>query len=276
MNKADIINKIVSEVISSPEAVANPTVSEVNEAVNAVSDMIDPTCGGMTEFIDFDQYYGNTLGMVVARVDEQLQAAMNFPKELRSIGIVSTRFGGLPPAIAGDQAAKMVSVKLLDLSAANDPTAQGAHGSTWIVGSEDVSDARRWVELTIQNMRTWAYGGVAYNDNALYDIEYVASAGPILTHPYFGGEEGKAWGAADFLPKAMGFVVCDAILKCADIECIKQYKPEEVVFANEFPIAFKGDSGAVKHACQRGVEVATTIMNACGHGAVKIHGTPYF
>lgn len=272
MDKVEIINQILDSVTTDAGAAA--PAKAIEEVVQ--SGMIDPTCGGMTEFIDFDRYYGNTLGMVVPNVDPQLQEAMGIPKELRAVGIVSTRFGGLPPAIAGDQAAKMVNVKLVDFNAANDPTAQGAHGSTWIVGSEDVSDSRRWVELTIHNLRTWAYGGVAYNDNALYDIEYVSSAGPILTHPYFGGEYGKAWGAADFLPKAMGLVVCDQILKSANIECIKQYKPEEVVLANEFAISFKGDSGAVKQACQRGRDVAVTIMQACGNGEVKVHGTPYF
>lgn len=269
MNKAEIINQILDSVSAEPAP-----AKAIENAVQ--SGMLDPTCGGMPEFIDYDNYYGNTVGMVVPNIDPQMQEKMAIPRELRSIGIVSTRFGGLPPAIAGDQAAKMVNVQLIDFNAANDPTAQGAHGSTWIVGSTDVSDSRRWVEMTIQGLRTWAYGGVAYNDNSLYDIEYVASAGPILVHPYFGADFGKAWGAADFLPKAMGLIVCDKIVKSADIELIKQYKPEEVVLANEFAIAFKGETGAVKHACQIGRDIATAIMNGIGCGEVKIHGTPYF
>ena len=135
--------------------------------MNGEPQYIDPTCGGMTEFVGFSPL-GNTVGYVIPNIDPAFQEIMGFEKKYRSIGLISSRAGACPQAIAADDAVKATNTKLLTLLAPNDPVSGGARGCLYIFGAEDVSDARRVVELTLEGLPK-GFGGVGICDNAMYD-----------------------------------------------------------------------------------------------------------
>ena len=62
------------------------------------------TCG-LTEFVGTSKT-GDTIGLVIANVDQQVLDAMQLKKKYRSIGILGARTGAGPHIMAADEAVK--------------------------------------------------------------------------------------------------------------------------------------------------------------------------
>ncbi len=282
MNKDDIIRQIMGDIGTSvtPADVQEQISQNTNTPVPAPSGILDPSCAGMTEFVGYSQL-GNTVGYVIANLDPAIQEIMGYDKRFRSVGVISSRAGACPQAIAADDAVKATNTSLLTLLAPNDPISCGARGSFWVFGAEEVSDARRVVELTLEGLPK-GFGGVGMapydnaSGNSMYDIQWTARAGEVIACDYLGGELGKAWGFLDGIPKAMGFLMLDAALKSADVKLVRLHGFDENSFSNELTASFVGDSGACLAAVRRAREVAENCMKAMGPEEPFVPGVPYF
>lgn len=276
MNKEDVIRQIMGDMSANPGAPTGiPSVADIVDEKKGPSlqdlgllgidpdKVLDPSAGGMTEFIRYEPL-GYSSGYVIANLDPAIHDAWGWDKKYRSIGILSSRFTAAPFALAADDAVKATNTTLLHLEAPNEPMAHGARGSLFIFGAEDVSDARRVIELTLDGVKAKYFGGVGLGGSAAYDIQWSANAGPVLCHPYLMGDLGKAWGFMDGVPKAMGILMLDAALKSANVKLKGFHALDTNSYSNEFTAVFVGDSGAVLQAVRRAREVAEDIMRATG------------
>ena len=73
----------------------------------------------------------------------------HLPDEYQAISIVSSRTGTVAQAIAIDDAVKAVNAKLLRFEMAIDAGKQCGQGCLFVLGAENISDARRLVELSV-------------------------------------------------------------------------------------------------------------------------------
>ena len=102
---------------------------------------------GMTEFVGTAM--GDTIGLVIASVDPMLKDVMNLGK-FRSIGIIGARTGAGPQIWAVDEAVKATNTEIISVELPRDTKGGAGHGSLIYIGAEDVSDARRAVEIALQ------------------------------------------------------------------------------------------------------------------------------
>ena len=107
-------------------------------------------CGsniGLTEFVG--TAIGDTIGLVIASVDPLLVDVMKLGK-YRSIGIVGGRVGAGPQIWAVDEAVKATNTEIISVELPRDTKGGAGHGSLIYIGADDVSDARRAVEIALQ------------------------------------------------------------------------------------------------------------------------------
>ncbi len=72
---------------------------------------------------------------------------------MRSIGIIGDRTGAGPQIFAADEAVKATNSEIVLIELPRDTEGGAGHGSLIIFGAEDVSDARRAVEVTLKEIR---------------------------------------------------------------------------------------------------------------------------
>jgi len=220
--------------------------------------------------------YGDTIGLVVANFETVLHKALNFPDKYRSIGIVSSRSGAGPQLMAADEAVKACNAELIMFELANDAKGGGTHGCILVFGAEEVADARRAVEITLQSLE-WAFGGVYDNGFGYVECQFSARASQVL-HDYSGAELGKPYGLIVGFPAAIGVVISDVALKTADVKFISYASPSggtQDAYPNEFSIVITGDSGAVKQAVITARDVAIELLRTYGTEPV-IQGKAYY
>jgi len=147
------------------------------------------------------------------------------------------------------------------------------HGILVVFGAEEVSDARRAVEIMLSGIKTY-FGGVYTCGPGHVDSQYTARASQVFSK-YFGATEGKAFGIVGAAPASIGIVAADALLKSADVEIVAAMSPTKGCnYSNEYIVTFSGDSGAVKQAVLTGREIALKALRMMGEEPVCA-GTPY-
>lgn len=227
---------------------------------------------GLTEFVGTGM--GHTYGLVIASVDPLLSEGLNLGK-YRSIGIVGSRTGAGPQIMAVDEAVKATNTEVISVELPRDTEGSGGHGSLILVGAEDVSDAKRCVEIAMDVLPK--YFGEVYNcsdSSNFLEFQYTARASSCLNKA-FGTPIGKAFGFTNGCPGAMGVVIADAAVKAANVEVVNVLTPAHgTSFTNEVIVAFTGDSGAVRQAVKAGIEVGKKLLGAFG-GEVTSATTPY-
>ena len=283
MNKEDLISQIMGDLDKAPAAgfgdveVIQPPV-EIEDLIGTRPgappmppeeypgcgpvQALDPTCAGMTEYIGYERM-GYLAGYVIANPDKAFLDWWGFDPKYTSLGIIGGRFTAAPICCAADDAVKATNAKLLHLSLPNEPCALGARGSLLVFGAENVSDAKRAVELSLQQVKIY-FGGVGMGSTAAYDIQWSANPGQVL-QDFLCGVPGKAWGFIDGCPMVNGCIMMDQALKAADVELVHIHTLEEHQFSNEFHGVFVGDSGAVLAAVRRAREVAENLIRAEGN-----------
>ena len=92
----------------------------------------------------------NTIGLVIGTIHEDIKALLQIPDEYQAISIVSSRTGTVAQAIAIDDAVKAVNAKLLRFEMAIDAGKQCGQGCLFVLGAENISDARRLVEIALK------------------------------------------------------------------------------------------------------------------------------
>ena len=102
---------------------------------------------GVTEFVG--TAIGDTIGLVIASVDPMLTETMKLGK-FKSIGIIGGRVGAGPQIMAVDDAVKATNTEVISVELPRDTKGGAGHGSLIYIGAEDVSDARRAVEIALE------------------------------------------------------------------------------------------------------------------------------
>lgn len=206
---------------------------------------------------------GDTVGLVIANVDYYLHEKMGLDKKYRSIGIISSRTGAGPQIMAADEAVKATNTEVVTIELARDTKGGAGHGSLIILAAEDVSDARRAVEVALAQLdRT--FGDVYGCDVGHLELQYTARASLALEKA-FGAPVGKAFGIIVGAPAGIGVVMADTAMKTANVEMVSYASPNAgTAHSNEVIITITGDSGAVRQSVIAAREVGLSILKSMG------------
>lgn len=214
-----------------------------------------------TEFVGTAM--GDTIGLVIANVDPLLHEKMKLDQRFRSIGILGARVGAGPQIMAADEAVKATNTEIITIELPRDTKGGAGHGSLIIFGAEDVSDARRAVEVALRELpRT--FGDVYANDAGHLEFQYTARASHGLEKA-FEAPLGKAFGLIVGAPAAVGVVCCDAAVKSAEVQVVGYASPASgTSYSNETILFISGDSGAVRQALIAARDVGINLLAAMG------------
>lgn len=265
--KDELVSRIMDEVMKKVGSV------EAGEAPAAEAKKVAPGVCGLTEFVG--TAIGNTIGLVIANVDHQLHEQMNIDKKYRSIGIIGGRTGAGPHVFAADEAVKATNSEIVSIEFARDTMGGAGHGNLIIFGAEDVSDARRAVEVTLRELdRT--FGDVYGTPAGHLEFQYTARASYAL-NKCFGAPIGKSFGITVGAPAAIGVVLADTAVKAATVDVVGYSSPDNggTKYSNEVILTFSGDSGAVKQAIIAAREVGIQLLGAVDGTLPVSSTTPY-
>lgn len=226
---------------------------------------------GVTEFVGTAM--GDTIGLVIASVDPLLTEKLNLGR-FRSIGVVGGRSGLGPQVMAVDDAVKATNAEIISIEASKDDTSCG-QGSLILIGADDVSDARRAVEIALGTLDKY-FGDIYMNKAGHLEFQYTARASYAIEKG-FGSPLGKAFGLVCGAPAAIGVVLADVAMKAANVELVSYTSPaggEGFTYQNEVTITITGDSGAVRQAVKASIEVGKKLLGAMGDEP-KSCSTPY-
>lgn len=235
--------------------VESPKVEEKKEVKSEMK-----TCA-LTEFVG--TAIGDTIGLVIANVDSQVHEAMGLDKKYRSIGILGARTGAGPHIFAADEAVKATNTEIIKIELPRDTKGGAGHGSLILFGAEDVSDARRAVEVALKELdRT--FGDVYANDAGHLEFQYTARAS-YACNKAFNAPLGKAFGIIVGAPAAIGVMIADTAVKAANVDVIGYASPAGgTSFSNEVILFISGDSGAVRQSIIAAREVGVKLLGTMG------------
>lgn len=226
---------------------------------------------GMTEFVG--TAIGDTIGIVIANVDPIVHEKMKLDPKYRSIGILSARTGAGPQILAADEAVKATNTEIVDIQLPRDTKGGAGHGSLIIFGAEEVSDARRAIEVALKDLAR-TFGDVYANDAGHIELQYTARAS-YACQKAFNAPVGKAFGLTVGAPAGIGVLMVDAAIKSADVEMIGYLGPTSgLSYTNEVVGSFCGDAGAVRQAILTAREVGVKLLGSLGD-VPKSLGVPY-
>lgn len=256
----EMINSIARKVSNSEEQnskceTEKKSIEEVKEEVNS---MKSP---GITEFVG--TALGDTIGIVIANIDPALHDKMGIDPKYHSIGVIGARTGAGPHILAADEAVKATNTEIVTIELPRDTKGGAGHGCLIIFGAEDVSDARRAVEVTLKELpRT--FGDVWGNEAGHLELQYTARASQAVNKA-FGSPIGKACGLVIGAPAAIGVMMADTAVKTANVEVVAYSSPAQgTSHSNEVILCITGDSGAVRQAVIAGREVGKKLLGALG------------
>ena len=205
----------------------------------------------------------DTIGLVIPAIDVALRQEMALPDHVSALGIISSRTGAAGQICAVDEAVKNTNATLVSVELPRDTKGWGGHGNYIVVGSRDVSDARRAVEIALE-LTTRNAGEVYINSAGHLEFAYSASAGEALAMA-FGAPVGQAFGFMAGSPAAIGLVMADKASKSANVSLIQYMTPNKgTSHSNEVIIAFTGDASAVKTAVLTARDVGLELITAMG------------
>ena len=264
MTNDQLVDQIMSAVMNK--------ISTGQPAAPAAAPRQQVTVPEATQFVGATAL-GDTIGLVIPNVDPQLHALMGIDPGFRSIGIIGDRTGAGPQIFAADEGVKATNTEIVSIELARDTKGGAGHGSLIVFGAEDVSDARRAVEVTLGELER-TFGDVYGNDAGHLEFQYTARASHALNKA-FGAPLGKSFGITVGAPAAIGVVLADTAVKASTIDVIAYSSPSKgTSHSNEVISAFTGDSGAVRQAIVAAREVGLGLLGAMGDAPVSTT-TPY-
>jgi len=265
---AEVMKRVGNEVTEdqSAEEPTEKTEEESSSTFQTSEDLIQ-----VTEFIGAGM--GDTQGIVIANLDPSIHELMEFDTKFRSIGVIGGRTGAGPQLMAADEAVKATNTEIIRIEMPRDTKGGAGHGNLIIFGAEDVSDARRAVEVTLEVLPKY-FGDVYSNEQGYTENQYTARASTCLEKA-FKAPLGKAFGLILGAPAVVGMLMIDTAVKAADVEVVGYGSPAHgSSLTNEIYIWVTGDSGAVRQAVIAGREVGNKLLSAWGEEP-KSNGTPY-
>ncbi len=264
----ELIDRVLKEVmrrVGDAQEAAQPEAAPGNDPTTAMG-LVD-----VTEFVGAGM--GDTQGIVIANLDPVIHELMGFDPQYRSIGVIGGRVGAGPQLMAADEAIKATNTEILLVEMPRDTKGSAGHGNLIIFGAEDVSDARRAVEVTLEMLPKY-FGDVYANDQGYTENQYTARASKVLNYA-LKVPEGRAFGLILGAPAVIGMLMIDTAVKAADVEVLGYATPGKgTSLTNEVFIWVTGDSGAVRQAVIAGREVGNKLLCAWGEPPKSL-GTPY-
>ncbi|TBW36767.1 propanediol utilization microcompartment protein PduB [Siculibacillus lacustris] len=246
-------------------------MAKIGAAAPAAPAAPAPRRPGLTEFVG--TAIGDTIGLVIANVDPKLHAAMGLDAKYRSIGILSGRVGAGPHIMAVDEAVKATNTEVISIELPRDTKGGAGHGSLILLGAEEVSDARRAIEVALKDLAR-TFGDVYANDAGHIELQYTARAS-LACQKAFNAPVGRAFGLCVGAPAGIGVQMVDAAVKSADVDLIGLASPAKgTSFSNEVIGFFSGDAGAVRQAIITAREVGCRLLGSLGAEPASL-GTPY-
>ena len=210
--KDEMMAKIMDEVMKKmggTEAPAQSMACETSKGLN------EDLCG-LTEYVGTAM--GHTIGLVIANLDYSVHELLKIDPKYRSIGIVADRVGAGPQLFAADEAVKATNTEVVLAECPRDTEGGAGHGCLIVFGAEDVSDARRAVEVCLSFVEK-QFGDVYGNSAGHLEFQYTARASYCLEKA-FGAVVGKAFGITVGAPSGIGIVLADTASKTATIDPI--------------------------------------------------------
>lgn len=244
------------------EELLERVLSEAQKRTTNQSSSVNETkATHLTEFVGTAM--GDTIGLVIANIDSQLHKHIGLDPKYRSIGFLSARTGGAPHVMAADEAVKATNTEIVKIEMARDTKGGAGHGATIIFAAEDVSDARRAVEITLSAIER-NFGNVYSNDAGHIELHYTARASQALEFG-FSAPVGKSFGIIVGAPAAIGLLMADTAVKTANVEVVTYASPNEgTARSNEIIVTITGDSGAVKQSLISAQDVGLASLEALG------------
>jgi microcompartment protein PduB len=256
----NLINDILKEVMKKVESAPAP------EACDAPVPTAKFTGSNLTEFVGTS--IGDTIGLVIANVDSALHQALEIDPKYRSIGIIGGRTGAGPQIMAADEAVKATNTEILKVELPRDTKGGAGHGNLIVFGAEDVSDARRAVEIALGDLER-TFGDVYANDAGHIELQYTARAS-YACNKALGAPVGKAFGVIVGAPAAIGVVIADVALKAANVEVVGVSSPAKgTSLTNEVILLVTGDSGAVRQSVRAAREAGIDLLSSLGSKATN-------
>ena len=268
----DLMAKIMDQVMKKMgDTPAEEPITEDSQ-VEEGSGFCSSGCG-LTEFVG--TAIGDTIGLVIANVDYNLHELMNIDMKFRSIGLVGGRTGAGPHIFAADEAVKATNSEILLIELPRDTKGGAGHGSLIIFGAEDVSDARRAVEVTLKELNR-TFGDVYGTSVGHLEFQYTARASYALNKA-FGAPIGKSFGITVGAPAAIGVLLADTAVKAANVDIVGYSTPGNggTSYSNEVILTFSGDSGAVRQAIIAAREVGKQVLGTLSNDEMKSSTVPY-
>ncbi|SDF56312.1 propanediol utilization microcompartment protein PduB [Sporolituus thermophilus] len=260
-----LIDKVMEEIKRRMETAQTKAAAGSEQAA-----CISPT-PGITEFVGTAM--GDTIGLVIANVDPILHEKMKLDPRFRSIGILGGRTGAGPHIMAADEAVKATNTEIVAIELARDTKGGAGHGCLILFGAEEVSDARRAIEVALKELNR-TFGDVYANDAGHIELQYTARASYAINKA-FGAPLGKAFGIVVGAPAAIGVLMADTAVKTANVEVVTYASPAGgTSFTNEVIITITGDSGAVRQAVIAAREVGRKLLETMAGPAPSLT-TPY-
>lgn len=239
---------------------------ELNKGAQTTSCCKTGQASTITEFVG--TAIGDTIGLVIANVDQALHHQMGIDPKYRSIGMIGARVGAGPHIMAVDEAVKATNTEVLSIELPRDTKGGAGHGSLIIIGSDDVSDARRGVEVALATLEQ-TFGDVYANEAGHVEFQYTARASYAINKA-FGAPIGKSFGLICAGPAAIGVVLADTAVKAANVEVVSYSSPSKgTSYSNEVILTVTGDSGAVRQAVSAAREVGLKLLGSLGGSPVS-------
>ncbi|QIB69951.1 propanediol utilization microcompartment protein PduB [Aminipila butyrica] len=222
----------------------------------------DSQTGNLPEFVG--TAIGDTVGIVIANLDENLRQELALAPQFKSIGMVSARIGGGTHAMAADAAVKATNAEIARIELCRDTKGGAGHGISVIFASADVTDSRKAVEIMLQELED-CFRNVYTCEAGHVEIHYTARASQALSKA-FNAPEGKAFGITVGAPAAVGMLMADAAMKAGNVEMNKYASSTRgTAFTNEVIISFSGDAAAVKQSLSAARQAGLAVLRNMGH-----------
>jgi microcompartment protein PduB len=254
----ELMGKVMEEVMKRLSSAGEPEKKEEQASAACCEAVL---ASGVTEFVGTAM--GDTIGLVIANLESRILEKFGWDPKYRSIGIISDRVGAGPQIMAADEAVKATNTEVVLLELPRDTKGGAGHGCLILLGAEDVSDARRAVEVALKDLER-TFGDVYANDAGHLEFQYTARAS-YACNKAFGAPVGKAFGLIVGAPAGIGVVMTDAALKAAEVDMLFYSTPTNGnTYTNEVVMGVTGDSGAVRQALIAAREVGLKLLGAFG------------
>ncbi len=215
----------------------------------------------MSEFIGCGKL--DTIALAIANIDENIHKLMNLPKDIHSLGVLSSRTGAAGQILAADEAVKMTNAKVISIELPRDTKGWGGHGNYIVLGSNSASDIEEAMKLALSLCDKHA-GEVYISDAGHLEFCYTSSCGEAISK-VFGAPIGSAFGFLAASPASIGLLMADKAMKSSAITALDLWTPSHgTSHSNEVILPFTGTASDVKNAVLCAKECGMKLLKSLG------------